>query len=73
MYSAAPNFWSSVLLKAMNVAQCMSHTMLKVQFLSKNRFFYISKIQPTLICRCLVTLISGFSVIFDAKNPDFDS
>ena len=35
--------------------------------------FDISKIQPTPICRNLVTIISGFRWFFHAKNPVFDS
>ena len=31
------------------------------------------KIQPTPICRNLVTIISGFWWFFHAKNPVFDS
>ena len=39
----------------------LQHTMLKYHFLSKMYIFYI---QPTLICRNQVTLISDFLIVF---------
>ena len=46
----------------------LQHTMLKDHFLSKMYIFYI---QPTLICRNQVTLVSDFSIVFSWEKSRF--